>query len=84
MEIKVIDKNTEKQWEPVTLAVTLGTVEEARLLFHVLNREFLLNALKASNEGYGFLKYSEDIAVDFSGDGYRRLRQLIEAQGFEV
>ncbi len=78
-----IDK-TEKKFKPFKLNITVENIEEARLFYHVFNRENLLSIIFDSNT-YGLNnKYNRNIKNDFNYDGYAELRNEIENQGFEV
>ena len=78
-----IKKQQKRLWEPMTLEITIDSVEEARLLFHCLNRVDLLEVLRKVTS-YGFSCYNEDIASCFSGLSEDVLEKMIKDRGFEV
>ena len=85
MDIKIAKKTEEKKFEPVEIILTVTTIEELRLLFHVFNRRDLLEALKkgGKNNGYNFDYYSSDIADQFGGDDDCISNEILK-QGYKV
>ena len=85
MKLKEINLSMARVYQPITFELTLETLEEARLLFHVLNRSDLLDALQSDPTGYGFDEYEPDIAPSFEfGEAWEKVRKAIERQGFRL
>ena len=80
MKVKI---TKEKKFQPVDLTLTITTIEELRLLYHVLNTACLLDTLKGSEKRYGFDIYSSDIAETFDGD-YDCIENEILDQGYKI
>ena len=84
MKLKVEDS---VQWRPMNISLSIESVEEARLLFHVFNRCNLLDVLIGEMDEYDFSAYSPHVAKEFkfsNGGSSSTIRKVIEDQGFEV
>ena len=69
---------------PFDFTITVETIEEARLLYHVFNRADLKQILQNPPcPGYSFKSYHSGIASQFYS-GYGQLKKEIEQQNFEV
>jgi len=86
MKTRII-KQESKEFQPITMEFTFETVEEARLIYHVMNRRNILNILRSDVQGGIALSgYSQHIAEELNADpdSIVELSAAIEAQGFEV
>jgi len=85
MKLKEINMPRTRVYQPITFELTVETLEEARLLYHVVNRSDLLYALQSDPRGYGFDDYDPDIAPSFGLDNaWDEVRKAIERQGFRL
>jgi len=86
MKAKIVTVEQPKEFKPITMEFTFETVEEARLMFHALNRSNLRETLQMSGNNigtYGWEEYSSSIANRF-GNGYTILEEAIKQQGFKI
>ena len=75
-----VESFEEKGWKPVKLTISIDTVEEARLLFHVLDRNRLLDAMREGGVSYP----NKGVASEFSGHDYNIIEDIIRGQGFPL
>lgn len=86
--IITLDRYTEpiNVFKPFTVHITVETLQEARLLFHVVNRANLKEALMCEPASKGYFGYG-DYSLDFAeslGLGYKAVREEIQRQGFSL
>ena len=81
MRSKIKSVTDSKVFKPFTVELTMETVEEARLLFHVFKQRNLKDHLEIDEEDY-----NHDIIDDFDDkDGLPfRIIDEIKSRGFEV
>jgi len=87
MKGKLVSLNVKKEFEPITLEITIESVEEARSLFHVFNYTDLGNLMKSDWYSSGGIGKNYSIKVSrslgSSGLGFK-IKNEIENQGYEV
>ena len=83
MKATITTKEQPKRFQPITMEFTFETVEEARLMFHVLNRGNLKEVLQRSDADVYHWNYTIDIAEKFN-TGYTALKNAIREQGYEL
>ncbi len=85
MKAEIKDAEVPVSWKPITVELTLESVEEARLLFHCVNRVGLLKTLQLNlpNSGYRWDDYSQEISPRF-GITSSFLADEITRQGFKL
>ncbi len=73
MELMLIEERDDSRvFRPFNITLGIKTPEEARLLWHVLNRELLWSAIKAITDGRIYGKYHDSVAEEFKdSDGIR-------------
>lgn len=82
MKLKVQEE--EKKFEPMKLELTLETIEEARLMWHVLNKNNLKEAI--FSESYSTNRNPHGVANEF-GNPYKvwdNLNSAFEAKGYTL
>jgi hypothetical protein len=82
MKIELCDKLEPKKFIPVRINITIDTIEEARLLFHVLNRADLKKIIFKNYGTDG--EFSNKVADEFDSKAYMVVEKLIKEQGFEI
>lgn len=71
--------------EPFKVELTIETIEEARLLFHVMNMSNLRTLILESDYWKEYTRmHSEDFSKDFDIDLYKSILKEIEDQGFSL
>ena len=76
MKVKEIKVKDEKEFKPFSIEITFENAREARLMWHVMNKMGLRDALFA--DGYGSVsEYNMNIGKDF-GTGDKEIRDIIE------
>lgn len=83
MKSKITNMTAAREFAPIKVEIELETIEEARLLYHVVNRGNLLDALSGSRS-YMFTEYHKDIASNFDTDLGVLLKQEFENRGYPV
>lgn len=84
MKLEVIKPDTKKEFKPFELKITVETIQEARLFYHVFNNTDLRNSLQKTDH-YDFGTYSNDIAFNLCNNSSGKIiSNTIESQGFEV
>jgi hypothetical protein len=82
--MKVRLKETET-FTPIKLELTIDNIQEARLLFHVLNMGRLLDQLKTVPDSlYSWHLYDSDIAQEFNGNGWEMVRFAVRERGGRI
>jgi hypothetical protein len=71
--MRLIDREEEKGFVPFDITIRFESVQEARLMYHVMNKLRLWPAI--NQNGYG--SYNNDVAESFSGDD-EKLKAEIE------
>lgn len=83
MKLNVI-QDTSIEFKPIQLELKIETIQEARLLFHIINNMRIRDLIKADiSYTFSSIKYCDDI-VPTLPIGPALMRRLIEDQGFKV
>jgi hypothetical protein len=82
MKLKV--QQEEKKFEPMKLELTLETIEEARLMWHILNRNRLKEAIFSEN--YSTKRSSHGVASQFDSSftAWKNLDDAFETKGYTL
>ncbi len=81
MKLEIVKEPTPKTFKPVGLKLTVESIQELRLLFHVFNRGSLKNAIMTSSYSND---YSSDCADFFGWSLSGQIKKEIKDQGFQV
>ena len=80
----IVDVEEGRTFNPIRVIVECNTVEQARLLYHVLNRKDLLEVLKNEELSYyPWESFAGNVDDSFKQDG-TTVRNLIENQGYRL
>ncbi len=82
MKVDIESVDIKREWKPQRILITIESVEEARLLFHVFNRNHLLSAFKDGGY-YNFNSYASEIQNNFD-TGKNNIEAMIKNQGFDL
>ena len=82
MKAEIISPKTQKEFTPITVQITLETIQEARALFHVANNSG--SALLAFSDYKVGSPYSHNISAGISGNLHNLIIKEVERQGFKI
>ena len=82
MKARIIEEKKEVEFKPFKIELTIETIQEARLLFHVGNNLNLLGCLRAAKD-YPIDRYNDDIAANCK-EFYIIMKDEIQSQGFKL
>lgn len=86
MKLKIEDVE-KAEFKPIKIEITVESVRDARLLFHVFNNCNLKRVITETNfyDCRDNFTYSKDMTNDLVGQGVGdKLNEAIEARGFEL
>lgn len=83
MKAEIENAEKLKEFKPFEITLTVESVKEARLLFHVFNRVNLKDAI-LTKFYCDTDEYDLDIENQFSGEIYDKIEKEIKRQGFEI
>jgi len=69
MKVVLFDEHTTEGFKPFNLTMRIETEKEARLLWHVFNRQALLRAI--NDDTYSLEIYNKNIAQDLTDNDIR-------------
>jgi len=76
-----------KEFDPFTVSLTVGTIQGARLIFHILNHRNL-KRLFDSDDGYnrhkGYNKDFSERVCDDNNHAWKEIKEIITSQGYEI
>ena len=81
MKTRIVNKEEEKKFQPFDVVLTVETEQEARLLYHVFNRNYLKEIIFTGRYDH---PYNQDIKPYFDGGEYELISKELGRQGIEL